>query len=160
MRGHLVLGIGHQRQVNGVLGNLVCMHYPGEVTRSDGTTSPATSWDDYTLAPDSTYVTTKRVVWSDFYESFSVTLFQSFIPSAPNFAWFWNCRDDSTCKVKTCGTMWGVCSRRVLTSLWVNPYQMDEFMHWTSTCRCSRGSNWARSTMVQIHIWLKNNMRW
>jgi hypothetical protein len=33
---------GHQRQVNAILGNLVRMHYPGEVTRSDGTNSPAT----------------------------------------------------------------------------------------------------------------------
>jgi hypothetical protein len=35
-------GIGHQMQVNGVLGNLMRMHYLGEVTRSDGTSSPAT----------------------------------------------------------------------------------------------------------------------
>jgi hypothetical protein len=59
-------GTGHQRQVNGVLGNLVRMHYPGEVTRSDGTTSPATCWDDYALAPDATYGTAKGEVWSDF----------------------------------------------------------------------------------------------
>jgi hypothetical protein len=52
-------GIGHQRQVNGVLGNLVHMHYPGEVIRSDGTTSPATCWDDYALALDATYGTFK-----------------------------------------------------------------------------------------------------
>jgi hypothetical protein len=48
-----------QRQVNGVLGNLGCMHYPGEVTRRDGTSSPATCWDDYALAPDTTHVTAK-----------------------------------------------------------------------------------------------------
>jgi hypothetical protein len=59
-------GIGHQRQVNAVLGNLVRMHYPGEVTRSDGTSSAATCWDDYALAPDAMYVTMKGVVWSDF----------------------------------------------------------------------------------------------
>jgi hypothetical protein len=35
-----------QGQVNGVLGNLIRMHYPGEVTRSDGTTSPSNCWDD------------------------------------------------------------------------------------------------------------------
>jgi hypothetical protein len=35
-------GICHQRQVNGVLGNLVRMHYPSEVIQSDVTTSPAT----------------------------------------------------------------------------------------------------------------------
>jgi hypothetical protein len=73
-------GTCHQRQVNGVLGNLICMHYPSEVTRSDDTTSPATCWDDYALAPDATYETTKGVVWSNFWVSFSVTLFQSFIP--------------------------------------------------------------------------------
>jgi hypothetical protein len=68
-------GTCHQRQVNGVLGNLVRMHYPGEVIRSDGTTSPATCWDDYALAPDVTYGTTKGAVWSNFWVSFSVTLF-------------------------------------------------------------------------------------
>jgi hypothetical protein len=51
-------GTGYQRQVNGVLGNLVRMHYLGEV-RSDGATSHATCWDDYALAPDATYVTAK-----------------------------------------------------------------------------------------------------
>jgi hypothetical protein len=61
------------------------MHYPGEVTQSDGTTSPST-WDDYALAPDATYVTAKGAVWSDLWVSFSVTLFQSFIPDAPVFA--------------------------------------------------------------------------
>jgi hypothetical protein len=35
-------GTGHQRQVNGVLGNLVHMHYLREVIQSDGTTSLAT----------------------------------------------------------------------------------------------------------------------
>jgi hypothetical protein len=35
-------GTCHQRQVNAILGNLVHMHYPGEVTWSDGTTSLAT----------------------------------------------------------------------------------------------------------------------
>jgi hypothetical protein len=48
-------GIGHKMQVNVVLGNLVCMHYPGEATLSNGTTSPATCWDDYALAPNATY---------------------------------------------------------------------------------------------------------
>jgi hypothetical protein len=68
-------GTDPQKQVNGVLGNLVCMHYPSEITQSDGTTSFATCWDDYTLAPDTTYVTAKEVVWSDFWVSFLVTLF-------------------------------------------------------------------------------------
>jgi hypothetical protein len=75
MGGHKFQGTCHQRQVNGVLGNLIRMHYPGEVIRSDGTTSPATCWDDYALAPDVTYGTTKGAVWSNFWVSFSVTLF-------------------------------------------------------------------------------------
>jgi hypothetical protein len=53
----LQLMVIHQRQDNGVLGNLICMHYPGEVTQSDDTTSPATCWADYTLALDATYGT-------------------------------------------------------------------------------------------------------
>jgi hypothetical protein len=61
------------------------MHYPGEVTRSDGTISPATCWDDYTLAPNAIFGTAKETVWSDFCISFSVILFQSFIPDAPDF---------------------------------------------------------------------------
>jgi hypothetical protein len=73
-------------QINVVLGNLICMYYIGEVTQSDGTTSPATCWDDYALAPDVTYVTAKGAVWSDFWVSFSIILFQSFIPNTPDFA--------------------------------------------------------------------------
>jgi hypothetical protein len=79
-------GTCHQRQVNAVLGNLVHMHYPGEVTQSDGTTSPATCWDDYAFAPDVMYIITKGVVWSDFWVSFSVMPLQSFILDAPDFA--------------------------------------------------------------------------
>jgi hypothetical protein len=68
-------GTSYQRQVNTILGYLVRMHYPGEVTRSDDTISPATCCDDYALAPDATYGTAKGVVWSDFWVSFSVILF-------------------------------------------------------------------------------------
>jgi hypothetical protein len=53
---------------------------------SDGTISPATCWDDYALAPDVMYGTAKGVVWSDFWLSFSIILFQSFIHDAPDFA--------------------------------------------------------------------------
>jgi hypothetical protein len=81
-------GTCHQRQVNDVLGNLVHMHYPDEVTWSDGTNSPTACWDDYALAHDTTYVTTKETMWSDFWVSFLVTLFQCFIPDAPNIALF------------------------------------------------------------------------
>jgi hypothetical protein len=52
-------GTSHQRQVNAILGNLVRMHYPGEVTQSDDTIPPATCWDVYTLAPNVTYITSK-----------------------------------------------------------------------------------------------------
>jgi hypothetical protein len=78
-------GTGHKRQVNAVLGNLVHLHYPSEVTRSDGTCSPATSWADYALSPDATYKTAQGAVWSDFWVSFLVIIFQSFILDAPDF---------------------------------------------------------------------------
>jgi hypothetical protein len=48
-------GTSHQRQVNGILGNLMRMHYPNEVTWSDGISSPTTCWADYALAPNTTY---------------------------------------------------------------------------------------------------------
>jgi hypothetical protein len=59
-------GTCHQWQVNGVLGNLVHMHYTGEVIQSNGTSSPATCWADYALAPDVMYGTAQGAVWSDF----------------------------------------------------------------------------------------------
>jgi hypothetical protein len=61
------------------------MHYPGEVTRSDDTISPATCWDDYALAPDVTYGSAKGAVWSEFWISFSIIFFQCFILDAPDF---------------------------------------------------------------------------
>jgi hypothetical protein len=79
-------GTSHKTQVNTVLGNLVRMHYPGEVTQSGGTISPATCWDDYALAPNTTYGSAQGAMWSNFWVSFSVILFQSFIRDAPNFA--------------------------------------------------------------------------
>jgi hypothetical protein len=42
------------------------MHYLGEVIRSDDTTSPTTYWDDYAVAPNATYGTSKGAVWSNF----------------------------------------------------------------------------------------------
>jgi hypothetical protein len=58
------------------LGNLVRMHYPGQVTQSDDTISPATYWDDYALAPDATYGSAKgggveRLLGKLFSHSFS-----------------------------------------------------------------------------------------
>jgi hypothetical protein len=57
LRAHAI-----KRQVNAVLGNLVRLHYPGEVTRTDGTRSPATCWANYTLSPDMTYGTAQGIV--------------------------------------------------------------------------------------------------
>jgi hypothetical protein len=37
----------------------MCLHHPDEVTQSDDTRSPATSWVDYALSPDATYETTR-----------------------------------------------------------------------------------------------------
>jgi hypothetical protein len=55
-------GTGHQRQVNGLSGNLIRRHYPSKVTRSDGTSSPTTCWADYVLAPNVMYGTTQGSV--------------------------------------------------------------------------------------------------
>jgi hypothetical protein len=85
MGGNTFESTGHKRQVNAVLANLIRMDYPGEVTRSDGTIFPTTSRDDYALAPDAMYGSAKGAMRSDFWVSFSVILFQSFIPDAPDF---------------------------------------------------------------------------
>jgi hypothetical protein len=47
-------GTCHKMQVNAVFDNLLCLHYPDEVTQSDGTSSPATCWADYALSPNTT----------------------------------------------------------------------------------------------------------
>jgi hypothetical protein len=75
-------GTSHKRQVNALLGSLVHLHYPGEVTRSDDTCSPTTCLADYALSPNTAYETAQGVVWSNFWVSFLVILFQSFIPDA------------------------------------------------------------------------------
>jgi hypothetical protein len=64
----------------------MCLHYTGEVIWSDGTSSVATCCSDYALAHNMTYGTAQGVVWSNFWVSFLVILFQSFILDAPNFA--------------------------------------------------------------------------
>jgi hypothetical protein len=64
----------------------VRLHYRGEVTRRDGTSSLATCWADYTLAFDVMYGTAQGAVWSDFWVIFFVIVFQSFFPDAPDFA--------------------------------------------------------------------------
>jgi hypothetical protein len=79
-------GTRHKRQVNGVLGNLGHLYYPGEVTWSDGICSPSTSWADYALAPDAMYGTAQGAVWSNFWVRFLVMLFQCFIPDTFDFA--------------------------------------------------------------------------
>jgi hypothetical protein len=45
---------GHRRQVNQILGNLIRLHYPGLVMKG-GRSEPATTWRDYTCAPDARY---------------------------------------------------------------------------------------------------------
>jgi hypothetical protein len=52
------------------------MHYSDEVTRSDGTISSTTCWDDYALAPDATYGSAKGAVWSDFWVRFQSFFFK------------------------------------------------------------------------------------
>jgi hypothetical protein len=47
--------MGRQRQVNVILGNLLCLHYPGEVESSGSECIPAKSCKDYALGTDLTY---------------------------------------------------------------------------------------------------------
>jgi hypothetical protein len=46
------------------------MHYPSEVTWSDGSNSHVTCWADYALAPDAMYETAQGVVCNNFWVSF------------------------------------------------------------------------------------------
>jgi hypothetical protein len=78
-------GTCHKRQVNTILGNHLRLPYPGEVTRRDGTSSPTTCWVDYALSPNMTYGIALGAVWNNFWVSFLVILFQSFIPDVPNY---------------------------------------------------------------------------
>jgi hypothetical protein len=75
-------GTYHKRQVNVVLGNLVRLKYPGDVPLTGDASFVATCWVDYGLSLDATYGNAKRAVWSDFWISFFVNLFQSVIPDA------------------------------------------------------------------------------
>jgi hypothetical protein len=56
------------------------MHYPGEVTWSDGTTSPATCRDDYAHAPDATYGIAEGAVRSNFWGKLFGHPFLKFYP--------------------------------------------------------------------------------
>jgi hypothetical protein len=60
--------------------------YSGWDKGGNYTISLATYWDDYALALDTTYGCAHGVVWSDFWVNFSIILFKSFIPDAPEFA--------------------------------------------------------------------------
>ena len=60
------MGTGCHRQVNAVLGNLLRLHYPGEIPTSGGQRIPTKSWKDYTLATDLTYGNAQGAVWNDF----------------------------------------------------------------------------------------------
>jgi hypothetical protein len=65
----------HKRDVNVVLVNLVCLHYPSEVCHRGNESSAATYWDDYVLSPDATYGNAQGIVWSDFWVTFFRVLF-------------------------------------------------------------------------------------
>jgi hypothetical protein len=68
--------------INTVLGNLMHLHYPGEVPWSGDASSTATCWANCGLSPNATYGNTQGAVWSDFWVSFLVIPFQSVIPDA------------------------------------------------------------------------------
>jgi hypothetical protein len=52
-----------QKLLNSVLGNLVCLHYPGMVTLpGNGRRVLVTTWDHYRFAPDGDYGTAQGVV--------------------------------------------------------------------------------------------------
>jgi hypothetical protein len=60
----------------------MCLHYPSNIPQRDSASFAATCWADYGLSPDVMYETPLGAVWSDFWVSFFITLFQSFIPGA------------------------------------------------------------------------------
>jgi hypothetical protein len=59
-----------QKLLNSVLGNLVCLHYPGMVTLpGNGRQVLVTTWDHYRFAPDGDYGTAQGVVSHDLWVS-------------------------------------------------------------------------------------------
>jgi hypothetical protein len=60
---------GHHRQVNQVLGNLLCLHYPGLVMKGAGCSEPVTTWRDYARAPYARYGNAQGVVRHSFWVS-------------------------------------------------------------------------------------------
>jgi hypothetical protein len=52
-------GTSHKRHVNIALGKLVHLHNAGKIPRSDGASSIATYWVDYSISPNVIYGTTQ-----------------------------------------------------------------------------------------------------
>jgi hypothetical protein len=61
-------GIGHYRQVNMVLGNLVRLYCPGLVTLPSGESVPDTTWEHYRYGVCRTFGNTHALVWDAFWE--------------------------------------------------------------------------------------------
>jgi hypothetical protein len=59
-------GIGHYRQVNMVLGNLVRLHWPGLVTLPSGESVPVTPWEHYRYGVYRTFGNTQALVYDAF----------------------------------------------------------------------------------------------
>jgi hypothetical protein len=87
---HLLIHLPYETKVGGhvqyrwiyhIERSLMRLHYPSEVPRSGGANSVTTCWIDYGLSPDVTYGTAHGALWSDFWVSFLVTLFQCLIPN-------------------------------------------------------------------------------
>jgi hypothetical protein len=56
-------------KVNQVLGNHLRLHYPGLVIKGGGHSEPATTWRDYTRAPDVRYGNAQGVMRHTFWVS-------------------------------------------------------------------------------------------
>lgn len=65
-------GIGHYRQVNMVLGNLVRLHWPGLVTLPTGESVPATTWEHYRYGVCRTFGNTQALVWDAFWKRYKL----------------------------------------------------------------------------------------
>jgi hypothetical protein len=63
----ILVGTGHYRQVNMVLGNLVRLHWPGLVTLPTGESIPATTWEHYRYDVCRTFGNTQALVWDAFW---------------------------------------------------------------------------------------------
>jgi hypothetical protein len=66
------VGAKHHRTVNQILGNLLCLHWPGLVTHL-GTSEQVSclSWDMYRYQIDSRYQHAQGAAWNAFWVSFA-----------------------------------------------------------------------------------------